>query len=307
MQIVKTVKNLGALTRMMVFGMPANAVGSIDATKRCNLRCEHCYFFAEEHKEVELTIDQWVEKFEAMKAAGDPMLLCTWVGGEPLVRKELIDVGRKYFKHNTIVTNGTMELPDWTDCTWVISIDGTEEAFAKMRAPGIYQKIKENVLRHPELKIQISCVLTNLTVDCIEDLIIEWGPLARGGIIFDFFTPVNKLDEALWLDWPTRDRLIDDLKALKHKYPGVINMLDSTLDLMKSQNARSVTDNCLFKEKAFTLGADGKPKGKCMMGDNADCDKCGCVVPFYMATMNSPRLLAKEAFKRAVGRRVTTK
>jgi len=302
MRIVKTFKNLGSLTRMMVFGMPANAVGSIDATKRCNLRCEHCYFFAEEHKEVELTVDQWVEKFEAMKAAGDPMLLCTWVGGEPLVRKKLIDVGRKYFKHNTIVTNGTMELPDWTDCTWVISIDGTEEAFAKMRAPGIYQKIKENVLRHPDLKIQISCVLTSLTVDCIEDLIIEWGPLARGGIIFDFFTPVNKLDESLWLDWETRDRIIDDLIALKRKYPGVINMLDSTLDLMRSKNSRSVTDNCLFKEKAFTLGADGNPKGKCMMGDNADCDKCGCVVPFYMATMNSPRLLAKEAFKKAIGR-----
>lgn len=116
MQIVKTVKNLGSLTSMMVFGMPANAVGSIDATKRCNLRCEHCYFFAEEHKEVELTVDQWVEKFEGM-AVGDPMLLCTWVGGEPLIRKELIDVGRKYFKYNTIVTNGTMELPDWTGCT----------------------------------------------------------------------------------------------------------------------------------------------------------------------------------------------
>lgn len=302
MQIVKTVRNIGSLTRMIAFGMPTNAVGSIDVTKRCNLRCEHCYFFAEEHKERELTVEEWVEKFEAMKAAGDPMLLCTWVGGEPLVRKPLIDVGRKYFKHNTIVTNGTMELPDWTDVTWVISIDGTEEAFAKMRAPDIYQKIKENVLRHPDLRIQISCVLTSLTVDCIEDLIIEWGPLAKGGIIFDFFTPVNKLDESLWLDWPTRDAIIDQLVALKRKYPGVINMLESTLDLMRSKNARKVTDNCLFKEKAFTLGADGVPKGKCMMGDNADCDKCGCVVPFYMATMNSPRLVLKEALKKAVGR-----
>jgi len=254
-----------------------------------------------------LTVDEWVEKFEAMKAAGDPMLLCTWVGGEPMVRKELINIGRKYFKHNTIVTNGTMELPDWTDCTWVISIDGTEEAFAKMRAPGIYQKIKENVQRHPDLKIQISCVITSLTVECIEDLIVEWGPLATGGIIFDFFTPVNKLDEALWLDWPTRDAIIDRLFRYKKKYPGVINMLDSTLDLMRSKNSRSVTDNCLFKEKAFTLGADGSPKGKCMMGDNADCDKCGCVVPFYMATMNSPKLLAKEAFKKAVGRNYPSK
>jgi len=302
MHIAKTIKNLGGLARLMAFGMPQNAVGSIDVTKRCNLRCEHCYFFAEEHKERELTVDEWIEHFEAMKAAGDPMLLCTWVGGEPMVRKEVIDIGRKYFKHNTIVTNGTMELPDWTDCTWVISIDGTEEAFAKMRAPGIYQKIKENVLRHQDLRIQISCVITSLTVDCIEDLVEEWGPLASGGIIFDFFTPVNKLDEALWLDWDRRDQVIDQLFELKRKYPGVINMLDSTLDLMRSTNSKKVTDNCLFKEKAFTLGADGKPKGKCMMGDNADCDKCGCVVPFYMATMNSPALLIKEAAKKALGK-----
>lgn len=302
MNIKKVISNIGGLAKLMLFGMPNYAVGSIDVTKRCNLRCEHCYFFAEEHKERELTVDEWIEKLEAMKAAGHPMLLCTWVGGEPMVRKPLIEVGRKYFKHNTIVTNGTMELPDWSDCTWVISIDGTEEAFAKMRAPGIYQKIKENVLRHPELRIQISCVITSLTVDCIEDLIKEWGPLARGGIIFDFFTPVNKLDEALWLDWPKRDAVIDQLFELKKKYPGVINMLDSTLDLMRSKNSKKVTDNCLFKEKAFTLGADGTPKGKCMMGDNADCDKCGCVVPYYMATVNSPRLLMKEALKKAVGR-----
>lgn len=301
MSFVRTVKNIGNLARLAAFGMPNNAVGSIDVTKRCNLRCEHCYFFAEEHKERELTVDEWTEKLEAMKADGAPMMLCTWVGGEPMVRKELIDIGRKYFKHNTIVTNGTMELPDWTDVTWVISIDGTEGAFEKMRAPGIYQKIKENVLRHPNLKIQISCVITSLTVDCIEDLIVEWGPLAKGGIIFDFFTPVNKLDESLWLDWPKRDAVIDQLFAFKKKYPGVINMLDSTLDLMRSKNSAKVTDNCLFKEKAFTLGADGNPKGKCMMGDNADCDRCGCVVPYYMATMNSPRLLVKETFKRAIG------
>ena len=302
MKITKTLKNLGGLAKLMAFGMPANAVGSIDITKRCNLRCEHCYFFAEEHKERELTPDEWIEKLEAMKAAGDPMMLCTWVGGEPLVRKKLIETGRKYFKHNTVVTNGTMELPDWTDVTWVISIDGTEEAFEKMRAPGIYNKIKENIKRHSNLRIQISCVITSLTKDCIEDLVEEWKDLASGGIIFDFFTPVNKLDESLWLDWDERDAMIDRIFELKKKYPGKINMLDSTLDLMRAKNSKSVTDNCLFKEKAFTLGADGKPKGKCMMGDNADCDKCGCVVPFYMATMNSPKLLMKEAVKKAVGR-----
>jgi MoaA/NifB/PqqE/SkfB family radical SAM enzyme len=298
MSLTKKLSHLTQFARLFLTGLPRYAVGSIDVTNRCNLRCEHCYFFAEDHKgEKELSIEGWVEKLEAMKAAGHPMMLCTWVGGEPLVRKPLIEVGRKYFKHNTIVTNGTMELPDWTDCNYVISIDGTEEAFARMRAPGIYQKIKENVTRHPELKIQISCVLTSITKDCMEDLVQEWGPIARGGIIFDFFTPVTNLDEALWLDWPTRDALIDQILALKRKYPGVINMMDSTLELMRSKNAKSVTDNCEFRLKAFTLGPTGEHKGKCMMGDKADCDRCGCVVPFHMATLSSRRLMLKEAVK----------
>ena len=214
-----------------------------------------------------------------------------------MVRKQLIDVGRHYFKHNTIVTNGTMELQNWPNCTWVISIDGTEEAFARMRAPGIYQKIKQNVLSHPELNIQISCVLTSITRDCVEDLVKEWGPIARGGIIFDFFTPVTNLDEALWLNWKERDRLIDQIVALKKKYPGTINMMDSTLDLMRSQNARRVTDNCEFRLRAFALGSTGETKGKCMMGDNADCDRCGCVVPFHMATLSNRRLMIKEGIK----------
>jgi hypothetical protein len=106
------------------------------------------------------------------------------------------------------------------------------------------------------------------------------------------------LDEALWLDWPTRDRLIDDILQLKKKYPGVINMMDSTLELMRSKNAKKVTDNCEFRLKAFAYGPTGENKGKCMMGDNADCDRCGCVVPFHMATISNRRLMVKESLKR---------
>lgn len=298
MSLTRTLRRCAQVTRLFILGLPKYAIGSIDVTNRCNLRCEHCYFFAEDHdNEKELSIEAWVAKLEEMKAAGHPMMLCTWVGGEPMMRKNLIEVGRKYFKHNTIVTNGTVELPDWDNCSWVISIDGTEEAFSKMRAPGIYQKIKRNVLNHPELKIQISCVLTSITAGCIEDLVKEWGPIARGGIIFDFFTPVTNLDEALWLNWNERDRLIDQILALKKKYPGTINMLDSTLDLMKSNKARRVTDNCEFRLRAFALAPTGETKGKCMMGDNADCDRCGCVVPFHMATLSNRRLMIKEGIK----------
>ena len=75
-------------------------------------------------------------------------------------------------------------------------------------------------------------------------------------------------------------------------------MMDSTLELMREKNSKQVTDNCAFRLKAFTLGPTGEPKGKCMMGDNADCDRCGCVVPYHMATLGNRRLMLKETFKR---------
>ena len=82
MNVRRKFNKLRDITKLFVFGLPKFAVGSIDVTNRCNLRCEHCYFFAEDHNnEKELSIEKWLEKLEAMKAAGHPMMLCTWVGG----------------------------------------------------------------------------------------------------------------------------------------------------------------------------------------------------------------------------------
>ena len=70
MNVRRKLNKLREITKLFVFGLPKFAVGSIDVTNRCNLRCEHCYFFAEDHaNEKELSIEKWLEKLEAMKAA----------------------------------------------------------------------------------------------------------------------------------------------------------------------------------------------------------------------------------------------
>jgi MoaA/NifB/PqqE/SkfB family radical SAM enzyme len=58
MNVRRKFTKLRDLTRLFIFGLPKFAVGSIDVTNRCNLRCEHCYFFAEDHdNEKELSIE----------------------------------------------------------------------------------------------------------------------------------------------------------------------------------------------------------------------------------------------------------
>ncbi len=66
MSVTQKFRRFAQVARLFVFGLPKYAVGSIDVTNRCNLRCEHCYFFAEEQNEKELSIEGWIEKLEAM-------------------------------------------------------------------------------------------------------------------------------------------------------------------------------------------------------------------------------------------------
>ena len=39
-------------------------------------------------------------------------------------------------------------------------------------------------------------------------------------------------------------------------------------------------------------------KEKCMMGPKADCDRCGCVVPFYMASLTNRKQIAQQVHER---------
>jgi hypothetical protein len=66
------------------------------------------------------------------------------------------------------------------------------------------------------------------------------------------------------------------------------------LRLMYARNSKMVTDNCLFAAKSQSFDPGGATKEKCMMGANADCDRCGCVVPFYMWSLTDRRFILED-------------
>jgi hypothetical protein len=119
----------------------------------------------------------------------------------------------------------------------------------------------------------------------VERAVIDWAQAGATHMTFDFYTPIETIDEDLWMDFPERDQMLDKLIALKRIYRDFIALPERAFQLMKSQNSKSVTDNCLFAKKSFAFGPQGEIKEKCMMGPKADCDRCGCVVPFYMASL----------------------
>jgi Fe-coproporphyrin III synthase len=272
-----------------VFGMPRNMFGSIDVTDRCNLRCKHCYFFENAQPERALGVEDWLQLLASWRRTRSrlqfPFFQCSWVGGEPLLRPELIERGRKFFRYNLVVTNGTLPLPAWPDVDFYVSIDGDEPVHEDIRGkPGIYRRIKANVTAAGRQRLTLSCCITRQNAHCIEALVEEWSPLVSG-FTFDFYTPTAGSDDPLWVPWPERDRIVDRLLVLREKYPDSFRATAASLRLMRSASAATVTEHCLFARKAFAYDAAGQPKPKCMMGAKADCSRCGCIVPFYLHSL----------------------
>jgi len=286
--------NLAQLS-FFLFGIPNNCFGSVDVTSDCNLRCGHCYFF-EQDLPAELTLEQWKIKFDQMKSDGFRFFQCAWVGGEPLLRPEIIEYGKRYFKYNTVTTNGSIPLPDWKDVSWYISVDGSRDCHEKMRnMPGLYDTIKKNIEQSEGLKITIAYCVTRENFMEIEESLAEWSNnLKVRNLLFSFYTPIRGLNDNLWLEWAEKDRVIDFIINKKGKYGNFILNTERALRLMKSDSARLVTENCIFAAKSFAFDPSGIIKYPCMMGPKADCDRCGCVVPFYLRSLTDRKLVVRD-------------
>ena len=217
-----------------------------------------------------------------------------------MLRKDLIEVGRKYFKSNSVVTNGTFPLPDWKDVMFHISVDGTESYHNDIRGKDVYAKLKKNINEAPEgLSISLATCLNQRNLFCMEDLLEEWYPNKKvKHILFDFFTPVKGVKHDLFIDFDQQEKIIDRIIELKNtKYGDFIGTSERVFNLMrKKERHKAVGDNCVFLQKGYAFDPMGKKKDQCMMGADADCDRCGCVVPFYLRQQTERANIMKEVW-----------
>lgn len=61
---------------------------SLELTRRCNLRCKHCYIIKK--KKGELTTEEWKRIMDELQKMGTIILTIT--GGEPLIRKDFVEL-----------------------------------------------------------------------------------------------------------------------------------------------------------------------------------------------------------------------
>ena len=72
---------------------------------------------------------------------------------------------------------------------------------------------------------------------------------------------------------------------LKKKYSDFVWNKGRSLELMLSENAKTVTDKCPSKSLVLPLYLEGNEfvTPYCCYGNDVDCDLCGAWVVFYLA------------------------
>lgn len=272
---------------------------SVDVTKKCNLRCMFgdipCYFFDKENdwsKQPELSPKEMISEVEKITKKYN-IVLATWIGGDPLFlpeRRKIVEEGIKLIPYNNVVTNGITRLPDWAgrNVVFSVSVDGTREYHDAIRGLGNYEKTKINVTKNRPygVKVNLACTLGKTNTNCVEDLVEEWQGTGVNGIIFWFHTPQKSHSD--WLGWDARDRTIDKLLKVQEKFPDFVYPSMETLELMKSDKSKYVTDNCNLPIGVYSMDPQGRRKEQCVLGKEADCDRCGCLIPFQAETGRHP-------------------
>lgn len=263
----------------------------VNITNRCTLRCKHCFVYRDENpneQKGEMETPTMLKKLaELQRRHGIQIML--WMGGEPLLRPDVLREGVRLFARNTVTTNGTLAPIELPNCTYVISLDGPPELNDAIRGNGTFRKVMRTLSRIPEKfasKVMCQCVVTKRNEDSLEELVKLLQPTRAEGMTFSFYVPPRvDTSDLTWGSLECRDKAVHRVMQLKEKFPDFIWNKKRSLELMLSESAKSVTDNCPSKKLVLPLYLEGREfvMPYCCYGNDVDCGLCGAWVVFYLA------------------------
>ena len=268
----------------------------VNVTNRCNLSCEHCFIFRDGNpNEAPVSVHDELSNadiIETLTGLRDRhgIVAALWMGGEPLLRKDLIRAGLELFPRNTITTNGTVPLVDFGHkALYVVSLDGPEDLNDSIRGQGVYQKVMRNLARLPAgfgTDVQVQCVVTKRNQDRLEELVAAVRETQAGWVTFSFYVPrANDTSPDAWATNEERAYAVREVMRLKARYPDFVRNSTRMLNLMLPPHCNAVTSACPAQDNVLPLYLDGDhfTTPFCCYGNDVDCSRCGAWVVFHLA------------------------
>ncbi|ABK77915.1 Fe-S oxidoreductase [Cenarchaeum symbiosum A] len=272
-----------------LFGRKSPLYGSADIINSCNLHCVHCYWWLNRKENEELGVEEW-KKIIDEKFKKNHVFVVTVVGGEPLMRPEIVELFAKEFpKRACVVTNGTWPIPRLRDIYFYwISIDGSEEVHNGIRGEGAWAKTRENVLEYVRgsdkawKDIWITMTINSRNYKTVRTVIEDWREYSNK-IGFQFHTPFIK-DDPLWLPFgKERDAVIDEILDMRSgEYSDyIVNPVHQLNTMRRSWGGKGTTPVDCPTWAMLSVDHLGREKHPCCIGSADEkmlkprCEECG--------------------------------
>ena len=268
----------------------------VNVTNRCNLACQHCFIFRDGNPN-----DSPVSIRDEMNAADiletltglrdrHGIVSMLWMGGEPLMKRQLLAQGTRLFPRNTITTNGTIPLVDYgPHVLYVVSLDGPEDLNDAIRGAGTFNRVIRNLRRLPAeftSRVQAQCVVTKRNQRRLAELVDAVRQTRAGWMTFSFYVPrAHDSGPDAWASNEERVWAVREVMRLKTIYGGFIRNSTRSLKLMLPPHCERVTAACLARDHLLPLWMDGDhfTTPFCCYGNDVDCSRCGAWVVFHLA------------------------
>jgi MoaA/NifB/PqqE/SkfB family radical SAM enzyme len=251
-------------------------IGIFDLTNQCPLRCRHCYYYTNVSR-IPLELDEadFLERLE-QKRDEYSIRSAFWIGGEPLLKPDLLRRAMALFNRNAVATSGALPIPTDLDAGLLVSIEGDKQTHNGLRGEGAFDAAMENIRRLPAKSFAIATTLTSISVDCIDTLPDLVASTRALGILVGFH--VGRAGDPLRLDDRHRDAAVDRLLALQESHPGVLLNSSGAIELFRTRYGGEVSNDCIYRSRAVAFDVRLEVKKPCTFAENAACDVCGCPV-----------------------------
>jgi MoaA/NifB/PqqE/SkfB family radical SAM enzyme len=228
--------------RMAEEGIQVPPIIIYSITDRCNLHCKGCYAQTL-HKSLQPEMDDVKMKETIREARELGVSFMILAGGEPLVRREILDVIAAFPDVIFLVfTNGTLiddELADAIkkrrNLVPILSLEGGRTETDLRRGSGIFQNLTGVIgrLNRRHIFFGTSITLTSLNFVTITDdsFIKDLYDLGDRLFFFIEYTPVDSATEAWEINSEQRNIMTGKAAAFRKRFPALfINLPDDEKD-----------------------------------------------------------------------------
>ena len=260
-------------------------IGVFDLTSECPLRCRHCYFYTDVNNiPADLEDDVFLARLEETRDRYG-IRSAFWIGGEPLLKPELLRRAMALFPRNAVSTSGALPIPGDLGSGLLVSIDGPREAHDALRGEGAFDTAMVHIHGLEPKSFALSTTLAASNVDAIHTLPEVLEQTRALGVLVGFH--VGQTGDPERLSPQRRDQAVDELLELHERSPGVLLNSRECIELFRTRYNKEVSKRCIYRDHAIAFDVHLEVKEPCTFAENASCNACGCPVVYTHAAWHA--------------------